>query len=133
VAAAPEQDGAIVELFPESELEPGAVRAVQVGTRALAIIRKRDGTFRALRDRCPHQGACLSNGKLRPMVTSPGPGVYELSEDREILHCPWHEFEFDVDTGRSPGNPNKMRVAAYEVSVVDGMVRVHLKKRGGRV
>jgi nitrite reductase (NADH) small subunit len=122
-------DGAVA-LFPESELEPGGIRAIRVGRRALVIVRKRDGAFRALRDRCPHQGACLSDGTLRPMVVSDEPGVYGLSQDREILHCPWHEYELDVDTGRSPGNPAKMRVATYPVSVEDGIVRVHMNRRG---
>jgi 3-phenylpropionate/trans-cinnamate dioxygenase ferredoxin subunit len=121
--------GTAVGVFGQDELAPGEVRAVRVGRTGVVVIRKRDGSFRALRDRCPHQAARLSEGPLRPMVVSPGPGDYAISEDREILHCPWHSYEFDVDDGISPTDPKKLRVASYPVTVVDGVVTVHMKGR----
>ena len=129
VAPAREAAAGTVALFAEDELAPGEMRAVQVGSRAVVVMRKRDGSFRALRDRCPHEGACLSDGRLRPMIVSSEPGVYEISEERDVVHCPWHAFEFDVDDGRSPGNPAKMRVASYPVSVVDGVVVITMRKK----
>ena len=119
--------GTAVGVFNADELEPGGVRAVQVGRVGVVVVRKRDGSFRALRDRCPHQAAPLSEGPLRPKVISSGPGDYGISEDREILHCPWHNYEFDVDDGISPTDPKKLRVACYPVTVVDGVVTVHMK------
>jgi nitrite reductase/ring-hydroxylating ferredoxin subunit len=122
--------GTAVGVFGENELEAGSVRAVQIGRVGVVVVRKRDGSFRALRDRCPHQAACLSEGPLRPMVISSGPGDYAISEVREVLHCPWHYYEFDVDDGVSPTDPKKLRVATYPVTVVDGVVTVHMKGKG---
>ncbi len=37
--------------------------------------------------------------------------------------CPWHGWEFNLRTGRHPGNPN-MRLRSYDVTVKDDEVYV---------
>lgn len=49
---------------------------------------------------CPHRGGPLANGRL----------------DGHVLACPWHDWTFDVRTGR-PHHPGGCCVAAYEVEV----------------
>jgi len=50
------------------------------------------------------------------MVPSP-PGEYRFQREGEILRCPWHGWEFDLATGRSVFDPERMRVKAYPVEV----------------
>jgi nitrite reductase (NADH) small subunit len=119
-----------IELFEATDVQVGEVREVKAGQRSLAVLRKRDGSFRALRNRCSHQGAPLARGICRPMIVSEYPGVYEVSEDREVLLCPWHGYEFDVDTGRCPADPLKMRVARYRVEVEEGKVVLYADGHG---
>jgi nitrite reductase (NADH) small subunit len=104
------------ELFAADELPPGEMRAAKLGGVAIVVLRLPDGTFRALRDRCPHAGAQLSHGLLQRMVDGDDVGERWLSE-RMILRCPWHGFEFDVDDGRCPADPVGNRVATYPVTV----------------
>jgi 3-phenylpropionate/trans-cinnamate dioxygenase ferredoxin subunit len=111
-----------IELFGVADVAPGQVRRVQVGPVAVVVIRKADGSFRALRDRCSHQGGALSGGRLEPMVEGDALGEYRFSERRMVLRCPLHQFEFDVDTGRSPADPERYRVRAYPVTVENGRV-----------
>jgi len=47
-----------------------------------------NGKLKAVRDRCPHQGAKFSEGGC--------------VEDNKIV-CPWHKFGFDLDNGRGAG------------------------------
>jgi nitrite reductase/ring-hydroxylating ferredoxin subunit len=110
------------ELFGSDELEPGEMREAEVGGVSIVILRKRDGTYRALRNRCSHQGGVLSRGCLEPMMVSTGVGDYAYSPEREVLRCPLHHWEFDVDTGRSPAYPEKVRVRLYPLTVADGKV-----------
>lgn len=111
------------ELLAAEELEAGQMRRVQVGGRAIVVIRTHDGEFHALRDRCPHFGAPLSRGWVqREMVGLGGPGRFELAPDRFVVRCPWHGFEFDVADGRCPADPEEVRVKRYEVEVKDGKV-----------
>lgn len=86
-------------LFPLSDIEPGSMQSVEVGSVRVVVVRKRDGSLRALRDVCPHRGARLSNGKLARQVVGEAPGARRLTET-EVVLCPWHGFEFDVDGGR---------------------------------
>ncbi len=111
-----------VELFGAEELQPGQVRAVRVGPVAVVVIRKPDGSFRALRDRCSHQGGALSDGRVEPMVEGDRLGELRYSSERVVLRCPLHQYEFDVDTGLSPADPERFRVRSYAVTVEDGRV-----------
>jgi nitrite reductase (NADH) small subunit len=113
-------------LFPSAELGPGEVREATLDGIAVVVVRTAAGELRALRDICPHQGARLSKGRLEAAVDGPGVGVYELSDDRVILRCPWHGYEFDVETGRCLADEGS-RVRTYPVTVEDGIVVVERK------
>ena len=63
------------------------------------------------------------------MVVSHEVGVYQTSEDREVLLCPWHGYEFDVDTGRCPADPMRMRASSYDVFVEGGKVFLESERR----
>jgi 3-phenylpropionate/trans-cinnamate dioxygenase ferredoxin subunit len=97
------------------EIPPGARKIVTVGRREIGVFNL-DGEFFALRNRCPHQGAALCDGRLVPTVSSSAPGDYELG-GRTLLQCPWHGWEFDVRDGQSWSDPGRLRVASYKVRV----------------
>ena len=73
-----------------------------------------NGEFHALRNICPHRGAPLCRGRVRPLMTSHE--VYHLDSERdgEILKCPWHQWEFDIKTGQALFDPD-LRVKSYVV------------------
>lgn len=111
--------------MPLDELEPGHMRGVTVGGLSLVLVRRPDGTVSALRDRCPHMGAALSNGRLQPLATGDRHGERELSDTDFVVRCPWHNYEFDVDSGRCPADPVNKRVRTYAILVEDGMIVVN--------
>jgi nitrite reductase/ring-hydroxylating ferredoxin subunit len=102
-----------------SELPPGTRRLVHVGGKAIVIFNIKGELF-ALSDKCPHRGASLSNGVLTGLVTSSGPGDYSYSKAGEIIRCPWHQWEFDVRTGRSHCDPKRMRLMQFSACVAAG-------------
>jgi nitrite reductase/ring-hydroxylating ferredoxin subunit len=101
------------------ELPPGERKVVEVAGRSIGVFNVR-GEYFALRNRCPHQGGPLCLGKTWGLVTGDLPGQFELSRKGEILACPWHGWEFDMRTGQSWCDPQKLRVRAYEVTVEQG-------------
>ena len=111
-------------LFPAEELKPGEMRVVAVANVEVVIVRDHRGVFHALRNVCSHQGAHLSAGNLAPLIGGNDVGQYELSDDTEVLRCPWHGYEYALDTGRSLADPQKTRVRSYQVSIEDGRVAV---------
>ena len=112
------------ELCAVDELEPGEVRSVKVDGIALAVVRTPDGSVHALRDVCPHYGAKLSGGVVKPLYDGTTTGHYEQVEGRYVLHCPWHGYEFSLDDGRCPADPTNYRVRSYDVTIEEGKVYV---------
>ena len=106
-----------------AELErTGRVVAVVAG-RSVGVVRAPDGSLHGVRDRCPHHGAPLCRGVVQRRTLGT-PGRYELG-DRLVLRCPWHGWEFDLETGTCPEDA-RMRVAVYPSRIVGDRVEVAL-------
>lgn len=82
-----------------SEFQDGKGRAFDAGGRIVAIFRSKDQFF-SVANRCPHKGASLCAG--------------ELSTDGPLVRCPWHNWAYDLNTGKSPLDPNE-RIRTYPV------------------
>ena len=115
-------------LWDRDELEPGTVRGLRVGRRRIAAAGLDDGTLRVVTDTCPHQAARMSLGCIERMWVSDTPGTHEQSESRNVLLCPWHGFEFDLETGGDPCVPGRpdLKLKTYNVEVEGGEVVVYL-------
>jgi len=89
-----------------AELGPGKARAFEVAGRCVALFNV-EGRFHAMENVCLHAGGPLAEGTLEGCVVT----------------CPWHEWQFDVTTGRTPLNP-RIALDCYPVRVRDGVVEV---------
>jgi nitrite reductase (NADH) small subunit len=91
-----------------SEVPPGQGRVVDVGTLSIALFNV-GGTFHAIDNTCPHRGGPLGLGFVQG----------------DTVTCPWHNWTFDVTTGRHVLSA-KVSVPRYEVRVVGSDVQVRL-------
>lgn len=82
-----------------NEIEPGTIRECDVGGTLIALAHF-GGKFFAISNICLHRGGPLGQGELAD----------------EVVTCPWHGWEFNVQTGRCVLNP-EMAVACYAVEV----------------
>ena len=101
------------------EIPPGGRKIVEVAGRSIGVFNL-GGEFFALRNRCPHQGGPLCEGRIWGLLTARAPGEIEYTREGEILTCGWHGWEFDIRTGQSWCEPERLRVRSYEVSVEAG-------------
>ncbi|MDQ6603651.1 MAG: Rieske (2Fe-2S) protein [Chloroflexota bacterium] len=101
------------------EIPPGGRKIVTVAGRSIGIFNI-GGEFFALRNRCPHQGGPLCEGLLWGMLQARAPGEVEYTRAGEILTCAWHGWEFDIRTGQSWCDPERLRVRRYDVHVEQG-------------
>ncbi len=101
------------------EIPPGGRKIVTVAGRSIGIFNV-NGEFFALRNRCPHQGGPLCEGKIWGMLQAQAPGELEYTRAGEILTCAWHGWEFDIRTGQSWCDPERLRVRRYDISVEPG-------------
>ena len=108
-------------VMADESLASGEARRVVVEGKGIAVVRTSEGKLYALRDVCPHQGAPLSGGIVEPMIDGDAPGNVWMTKI-EVLRCPWHHYEYDLNTGLALGDPECKWVKTYSVSVVDGQI-----------
>jgi nitrite reductase/ring-hydroxylating ferredoxin subunit len=111
---------------PVDDLPPGARKIVPIGKFGVGVFNV-DGTFYAITNYCPHEGAPLCLGSITG-TTAEQPGRQtdvQWIKEGEVIRCPWHRWEFDITNGRTLSKPEK-RIRTYAVRVVDGEVRISL-------
>ncbi len=106
------------------ELPPGARRIVEADGRSIGVFNV-DGDLFALRNICPHQGAALCLGTVRGTMIPSDPYEYVYGHEGRVLRCPWHGWEFDLETGEKLFDVSeRARVKTYPASVEAGRVGV---------
>lgn len=82
---------------------------------SVGVVRADDG-FHAVLNRCPHMGAPVCVGTDLTNSTVPSrPFEYRVGHEMRVVRCPWHRWEFRVDTGESIGNTNRGRLLRFPV------------------
>jgi nitrite reductase/ring-hydroxylating ferredoxin subunit len=88
-----------VKMATLEDLPLGGAREVEFEGRVYALFNI-DGQISAIDGICPHQGGPLADGCVEgTMVT-----------------CPWHGWQFDVRSGRTPLGP-KIKQAVFDVKI----------------
>lgn len=84
----------------KSELAAGQLKRAQLGPIPVVVLRSSSGTLHALAAKCLHQGGPLEYGSIfTHHATTKDAGEYVLEPGREVLKCPWHGYEYDIQTG----------------------------------
>ena len=97
-----------VKLATLDELPPGAAKEMEYEGRVYALFNV-DGVISAIDGICPHQGGPLADGPVSGTTVT----------------CPWHGWQFDVQTGKTPlGSKIKPRqiTAGAEWAIGSGSV-----------
>jgi nitrite reductase/ring-hydroxylating ferredoxin subunit len=106
-------------IAPLRDFPNGSRKLVDVRGRAIAVFNV-NGEFFALANRCPHQGGSLIQGQQVGLIEASEPGCYRYSRRGEIIRCPWHGWEFDLRTGKSWCEPDRVRARQFAVSIAAG-------------
>jgi nitrite reductase/ring-hydroxylating ferredoxin subunit len=119
VSATGEQTSVVV--CAADALEPGGMAAARIGMLPVVVLRTFDGELHAFVDRCLHQGARLSGGRVLPHTEGDALGEYRMLDAREVVKCPWHGYEYDVRTGCAVFD-RRRALGRLAVSVEDGQI-----------
>ena len=109
-----------------ADVPEGTHVVVKVGTREIGIFNVR-GNFYALPNNCFHQNGPVCLGVVTGAVTA-GPETgwkRVVSQDGEIVVCPWHALEFNVTTGQCIALAGK-RLPTFPVHIVGDEIQVSL-------
>lgn len=102
-----ESEQSLHQVAPVAEIESGTSTVVEVDGEQIALFNV-DGEFHALSNVCPHQGGPLGQGRI---------------ED-DCVYCPWHGWQFDVETGEHVQGEDT--VGTYDLVVEDDDIYVRL-------
>lgn len=110
------------------ELDEGDRMLVELEGREVAVFNV-GGDYYAYTNWCAHQSGPVCEGALS--------GTWEATFDRkslktsmewcadgEVLTCPWHGWEYDIESGESLSNGS--RLPSHDVTVEDGDVVVSI-------
>jgi nitrite reductase/ring-hydroxylating ferredoxin subunit len=111
------------------DLADGDYRVYAVDDFEVGIFRVGDRVV-AYRNVCPHAGGPVCQGKIFHRIEEAlAPDMKSLglrhSKRRNVV-CPWHGYEFDIETGCHPGDPN-VRLTPVPVAVRDGEIFVEVR------
>jgi nitrite reductase/ring-hydroxylating ferredoxin subunit len=85
---------------PATEIPEGGVKIVTEGASLSIGVFRVGGEFYAVRNFCPHQGAPLCLGRLHTTHAPSEVGVFDPALEGRVLRCPWHGWEFDIQSGK---------------------------------
>lgn len=111
-----------------ADLPPGSSTSVKVFGTTVAIFNS-GGRLFATGNHCPHHGGPLCEGRVSGAMLPSQPREYRYGCEGRILRCPWHGWEFDLNTGHSLFD-SSVRVKVYGVEVEDGQIVVTRQRRG---
>ena len=79
------------------------------------------GSFYAVRNICPHKNGPLCTGEICGRIATDAPpssreAAISVDGLGEVLRCPWHQWPFDIATGRCLTNPT-VRVKTFPVEI----------------
>lgn len=95
-----------------SELPPGTMRRVEIEGRWIVVGRARDLRVFATDLLCPHRGGPLDEGSIVG----------------DLVVCPWHMWEFEIESGRCTRFP-EVRAKMHETRIDAETVFVRLTEQ----
>lgn len=112
-----------------SELGEGKSKLVHAGEIQIGVYRN-EGIYYAYENMCRHQGGPACEGSLVgkvQVILADDKSVAEERFSEEELHivCPWHGWEYDLETGESVAD-KRFRLRRYEVLEREGGLYVIL-------
>ena len=113
---------------PEEEIADGGRKVVASGDKEIGIFRVK-GALHAWHNMCPHRQGPICQGRIYPEVVEPideNCEVRTLQYNEANMHvaCPWHGWEFNLETGRNA--ISRYRLARAELAIREGQIYVVL-------
>jgi nitrite reductase (NADH) small subunit len=111
------------------DFPPRTIKVVRVGSRSLGIANA-GGMFYAILNVCPHElSPICEHGTITGTTLPSSVGEVEYGLEDRVLRCPWHGYEFDLQTGQALFTKFRGRLRTFPVSVEDGDVLVEIPDR----
>ncbi len=94
-------------------VEGKSIGVFNIGSRIVAVL-----------NLCPHAFAPVCRGKLGGTTLPSKPGEFVWGRQNQILRCPWHGWEFDLEGGQCL--TDRRRLKRFPVRIREGRVYVEV-------
>lgn len=98
-----------VKVGKVTEFDIIKIKSFSILGKKIGVIKRPDGSFYAIEVGCKHQGADLTNGKIKNGVAT----------------CPRHGWQYDLETGECL-NENSSPLRRHELKIEDGVITISL-------
>ena len=88
---------------------------------------KKSGKYYAMRNLCPHRLAPLCKGTIDGTMIPSKPKELKFAMEDQVIRCPWHGWEFDLETGHALFGISSRKATVYPVEVKNNEVYVVMK------
>ena len=107
-----------------SDIPDDDALTVDIEGRPIGVFRAAGKVF-AVKNICPHKRAPLARGTVQgTMLPTSCAGQYQYGMENQVLKCPWHGWEFDLETGKCLFGVSNSRIKTYEVSIQNDEIYV---------
>jgi nitrite reductase (NADH) small subunit len=111
-----------------ADFPPRTMKVVRVGTRSIGIANA-GGALYAILNVCPHElSPICEHGTITGTTLPSSVGEVEYGLEDRVLRCPWHGYEFDLQTGRALFTKFRGKLRMFPVSVERGDVLVEIRE-----
>lgn len=106
------------------ELQPGERTILSLNGRDVGVLNV-EGNYYAISNVCPHQRGPICEGAIKRELdgeyVGPGKRVREFHSDTVTISCPYHGWEYDIETGEHVGD-RRLAVPTFNVVVEDDQI-----------
>ncbi len=117
-----------IEVAPVEEFPVGERRLVQHDGVVIGVLHV-DGEFYAIENQCAHDGGPVCKGQVHGQLVAEfdkeSGQTTEFVSDELSIACPWHGWEYDLESGQHLG-VDDVALQTYDVVVRDGTVFVEI-------
>jgi nitrite reductase/ring-hydroxylating ferredoxin subunit len=124
-----------IDVGSETDFIRGRFQKVAIAAKDIWVLRTPDDRWYAIKNSCPHRGGPICLGNAEGTFLPSAPGVYDFGLPYRVVECPWHGYEYSLDTGLPVFTALRVnglvkvseRLVRYDVVVSDKRVLVSLK------
>lgn len=102
------------------DIPHGKSQLVTVDGKEVALFND-NGVFYAILNVCPHARGPLVAGRIEGFADAPTANTLDYDHNRRVLRCPWHHWEFDLESGKAVCNI-RHRIVKFPVMIEDGKI-----------
>src|SRR5699024_9508804 len=110
-----------IDVAGVGEIPSGEFKIVKANGKEVGVYND-EGVYDGILNVCPHQQDEICKGTVSGTNIESEPHEFIYGKEGKVLSCPWHGWEFDIETGKSIFDPENYRVRTYEVKVEDNRI-----------